>query len=189
MSETNIEQSRKLASALDELSVAIETRPRPMPRVALSPMRLPLSREVKRTRVVVAMLAPLLSAVLTGCGPSKATSGKAPQWDPCAAFPESAMQQLGFDYKSRVQSPGIKCAWVNSTTGYAPEVQYQTDSRLDNWKLETDALTKISIGTYAGYRYRFTGVEPQFMCAVLLETENSSVVFKVINQFAGEEDP
>ncbi|MEV0297551.1 DUF3558 family protein [Nocardia sp. NPDC050710] len=131
----------------------------------------------------------MLSAMVAGCGPSKTTSGEAPQWDPCAAFPESAMQQLGFDYKSRVQSPGRKCAWVNSTTGYAPEVQYQTKARLDDWKSETDALTEVDIGTYAGYRYRFAGVEPRFMCAVRLETENSNVVFNVINQLDGEEDP
>ncbi|MGS2806122.1 DUF3558 family protein [Nocardia sp. MW-W600-9] len=145
---------------------------------------------MKLSNVAALALATLLSVLSTGCGLTADSSGEAPHWDPCAAFPESAMGQLGFDYKSSAQAPGRECGWLNTKTGYGPDIRYLTKSALDDaWKSEVVSLSEIAIGPYSGYHYRSKGVDPNFVCSVRLKTMNSNVEFSVINQNYGAEDP
>lgn len=100
------------------------------------------------------------------------------------------MRNLGFDYKSTAQTSGRQCGWLNTKTGYGPDIQYLTKSALnDDWRSETASLTEITIGQYKGYHYRSKGVDPNFACSVRLETKNSNVVFSVVNDIHGSEDP
>jgi hypothetical protein len=133
----------------------------------------------------------LFSVILGGCDMTETSNGDSPPWDPCSAFPESVMQQLGYDYMSNVRSPGEKCGWVNSKTGYGPVVQYVTKAEIDDWRSNTVDLTEVTIGQYSGYRYRYRSesVDPLFACTVRLETKNSNVVFRVVNQSLRNEDP
>lgn len=145
-----------------------------------------------RLRVAVLTLAALFSIVPVGCSAAETSGGEVPQWDPCSAFPDSAMQQLGLNYKSSVQTPGKQCAWLNTKTDYGTEVQYSTSEHTDDWRAGIDTPIDTTIGQYTGYRYRSLyqdrSVDPNFICTVRLKTKNSYVVFKVINQMLREED-
>ncbi|MFI8972786.1 DUF3558 family protein [Nocardia asteroides] len=131
-----------------------------------------------------------LTLLLAGCNTNSDSAGEAPIWDPCDAFPASAMKELGFDYKSSVQSPGLECGWLNTATGYGPDIRYLSKGAVDEgWRSKAASLIEITIGQYSGYQYRTEGIDPNFVCSIRLQTENSSVEFSVVNQNYGAEDP
>lgn len=100
------------------------------------------------------------------------------------------MEDLGFDYKSSVQAPGRECGWLNTATGYGPDIRYLTKAAVgEDWRSRAASLSHITIGKYSGYQYRTEGLDPNFVCSIRLETENSSVEFSVVNQNYGSEDP
>ncbi|WP_425301178.1 DUF3558 family protein [Nocardia neocaledoniensis] len=132
----------------------------------------------------------LLAIALSGCGTKSESSSDAPAWDPCNAFPQSAMMELGYDYKSSTQSPGRECGWINTSTGYGPDISYLSNAAIQNgWRTKATSLIDITIGPYTGYQYRSDGVAPNFVCNIRLETKNSNVLFTIVNQNYGSEDP
>ncbi|WP_330182233.1 DUF3558 domain-containing protein [Nocardia sp. NBC_01503] len=145
---------------------------------------------VNAALVLVAALAVGLFG--TGCGRSSDTStGEAPKWDPCSAFPESAMQDLGLDYKALPggQTPGMRCTWANTQTGYSVDVQYRTKNQFTDWRTGAEDITDFTAAPYSGHTYHIQGNSHPFMCSAQLKTKNSDVVFQVTNQNYRPDDP
>ncbi|MFD4441449.1 DUF3558 family protein [Nocardia sp. NPDC058519] len=135
----------------------------------------------------------LLSMLLTGCDTTSDSSGEAPSWDPCEAFPESVMQQLGYDHKLQAKAPGRECAWSSDEANMSPSIHYfknGVEYNVTDGRSKAVELAEVTIGPYAGYRYRSEGLDPNFVCSVLLETKNSRVLFSVYaTVFGGDVDP
>lgn len=126
--------------------------------------------------------------LLAGCsGGSGDRDSSAPRWDPCKAFPAAAMQHLGFDYKSTIESPGRECGWTKtSSPPHSLTVMYIADDapgnswpidRSRDWRSATVSLSEIEVGPYDGYRYRSKDLDPNSFCNIRLKITNSYVVF------------
>lgn len=150
---------------------------------------------VMRAKQIAALLAVALApALLSGCNTSE-SSNEAPAWDPCLAFPESVMQELGFDGRPTPQSDRRPCSWMKSGTLVWMQVRYLTKGSLagdlrtgvgDDWRSDAISPASLNVGVYKGHLYRSKGVDPNFVCSARLETMNSNVVFAV---YGGGGDP
>ncbi|MBC7300196.1 MAG: DUF3558 domain-containing protein [Nocardia sp.] len=134
------------------------------------------------------MVSALLSMFLTGCDTISDSSGGAPSWDPCEAFPDSVMQRLGYDRKLQAQVPGRECAWAGDEANMSPSISYFKDGveyNVTDGKSKAVDLVDVAIGPYAGSRYRSEGLDPNFVCSLLLETKGSRVLFSVYAAVSG----
>ncbi|MFI1920560.1 DUF3558 family protein [Nocardia sp. NPDC020380] len=126
--------------------------------------------------------------VVSGCGTRNTTGDAAPPWDPCTAFPESALQDLGMNYKAQTQLHGQTCGWAKLVTGYNVNIFYRTQTDFSDWSDPEDP-SKVTIGSYDGHVYHLKGNSHPFMCAIQLATKNANVVFTVTNTNYQSEDP
>ncbi|MFJ4654382.1 DUF3558 family protein [Nocardia sp. NPDC088792] len=140
----------------------------------------------KATLILAAATSTALAA--SGCRTSATKSDDAPAWDPCTAFPGSALQELGLDYKAKTELHGHTCGWAKLGSGYNVEVTYRTMSRFADWTGPEDP-SKVTVGSYDGHTYHVKGNSHPFMCALQLATKKANVVFTVTNTNYQDEDP
>lgn len=146
-----------------------------------------MSSQFLRTAVI--LTAATATALLVGaCGARTSKSGDAPAWDPCIALPDSAVHDLGLNYKAHTEFHGQSCAWANLGSGYNLDVHYRTNSQFSDWT-EPEDPSEVTIGSYSGHTYHVKGNSHPFMCALQLETKNANVVFTVTNTNYRDEDP
>ncbi|WP_373283422.1 DUF3558 family protein [Nocardia concava] len=131
-----------------------------------------------------------IALLSSGCGRStdSASSAEAPKWDPCTAFPESALQGVGMTRKAKQDFPGSLCIWSGPSL-YELQVEYITKDHNADWKVKAEDPTDTTVGAYTGHIYHVKGNSAAFMCAVQLKTRGSDVVFTVTNSFYKDEDP
>ncbi|WP_330182745.1 DUF3558 domain-containing protein [Nocardia sp. NBC_01503] len=141
----------------------------------------------RRRAMTILTAAATLIALVSGCTRNTDTATPpAPQWDPCTAFPEPAMQSIGMTDKSEEGTTGMRCSW-SGPTGYRMDVWYHTNGA--DWKLGAEDITDATIGAYQGHTYHLTTQSHPYFCALQLQTRAANIVFEVTNSLHKDEDP
>lgn len=143
-----------------------------------------------RSLKVVGFLSAAVALLASGCGESTdPVAIDAPLWDPCAAFPDTALEAVGVDPARNTGGdlPDRRCSWV-TTNNYILAVEYITKNWGADWKLTAADPTEVTIGPYSGHTYYLKG-EGRYLCDIQLKTRSADVVFEVKNSSYKDEDP
>ncbi|MFJ4654381.1 DUF3558 family protein [Nocardia sp. NPDC088792] len=139
-------------------------------------------------RAATAVSAAVVVALLAGgCEGKTNSTPAAPAWNPCTAFPESALQNAGLDPKTQDRIPGM-CSWSGSTH-YRVDIRYLTKASGANWQLGHTDITSIKISPYAGHTFHDARENSNYLCGLQLETRGADVTFEVTNSLLQDEDP
>ncbi|WP_306358306.1 MULTISPECIES: DUF3558 family protein [unclassified Nocardia] len=133
----------------------------------------------------VAAAAVAVAVLASGCGQNTDPGEAAPEWDPCTAFPESAMQSVGMERKANGGVPGAVCVW--SGNDYVVSIRYL--ERDVDWSLGYQDITPTTVGSYRGNIYHLEGESHPYKCGLQLETRGANVLFEVENTMYREQDP
>ncbi|WP_433600367.1 DUF3558 family protein [Nocardia sp. CA-135953] len=121
----------------------------------------------------------VIGVVSTGCGKDNGREpGETPKWDPCTAFPDAALSEVGLmpERKSAVQFPGETCGWVGHE--YTLNVRYTSGEQAAGWQRVGADPKPVGVGSHRAHIYHLQGDRfPEFTCIIEIDVPEGNVVF------------